>query len=226
MKDPGAVAAVRAGALLLGAAAFRLVLSPAPASPVLAHRDDVTEGLLATGDSLALEAERRSRPLGEGEVLDPNQADEVELDRLPGIGPARAVRIVEERAAHGPYREPDDLLRVPGIGPASLERLKPFLDFSGAASLPRSGGTKGVPQERRLLGVVDQDPGPTVKAPVRLNHASAVQLETLPGIGPVLAQRIIEIRKARGGFRSLDDLLDVSGIGPAVLTRLRPLITL
>lgn len=57
---------------------------------------------------------------------------------------------------------------------------------------------------------------------VDLNTADATTLETLPGIGPALAQRIIEWRTANGPFAAVDELDDVSGIGPAVLERIRP----
>ncbi|MGI6878102.1 helix-hairpin-helix domain-containing protein [Microbacterium sp. gxy059] len=56
---------------------------------------------------------------------------------------------------------------------------------------------------------------------VNVNQADASQLETLPGIGPALAQRVIAWREAEGPFASVDDLLAVSGIGPKVLDGLR-----
>ena len=61
---------------------------------------------------------------------------------------------------------------------------------------------------------------------VRLNSANQQELETLPGVGPSLAQRILAFRTANGSFHSVDELDDVSGIGPATLTRLRPLLQL
>ena len=61
---------------------------------------------------------------------------------------------------------------------------------------------------------------------VSVNSASQQQLETLPGVGPSLAQRILEYRTANGAFHSIDELDEVSGIGPATLARLRPLIQL
>ena len=56
--------------------------------------------------------------------IDLNRADAGELDRLPGIGPVLAGRIVEHRRTSGPYRSVEDLLAVRGIGPALLERLR------------------------------------------------------------------------------------------------------
>jgi competence protein ComEA len=61
---------------------------------------------------------------------------------------------------------------------------------------------------------------------VHLNSASAEQLDALDGIGPSLAQRIVDYRRAHGGFRSIDELDEVSGIGPVRLESLRPQLAL
>lgn len=63
-----------------------------------------------------------------------------------------------------------------------------------------------------------------VSTPLDLNSATAAELETLPGIGPALAGRIVAYREEHGPFTSVEDLLQVSGIGPATLERLRPLV--
>jgi competence protein ComEA len=57
-----------------------------------------------------------------------------------------------------------------------------------------------------------------------LNHASAADLELLPGIGPSLARRIVEDRSAHGAFGSIDALRRVHGIGPRTIERLRALV--
>lgn len=56
---------------------------------------------------------------------------------------------------------------------------------------------------------------------VDINTADAAALDTLPGVGPAIAQRIVEHREANGPFRSVDDLQDVPGIGPATLEKIR-----
>ncbi|MER7581811.1 helix-hairpin-helix domain-containing protein [Kitasatospora sp. NPDC097691] len=70
-------------------------------------------------------------------------------------------------------------------------------------------------------------PGPAApRPPVSLNRATLEQLDTLPGVGPTLAQRILAYRASHGSFRSLDQLRQVSGIGVRTYTELRPLLTL
>jgi competence protein ComEA len=60
---------------------------------------------------------------------------------------------------------------------------------------------------------------------ININTATLDQLESLPGIGEVLGQRIIDYRQAHGSFHSVDDLLNVSGIGPSHLSDLKDLVT-
>lgn len=69
-------------------------------------------------------------------------------------------------------------------------------------------------------------PAPASTGPpaIDLNIADAAALEGLPGVGPVLAGRILEWRSLNGPFRSVDELGEVSGIGEATLSRLRPLV--
>jgi competence ComEA-like helix-hairpin-helix protein len=59
-------------------------------------------------------------------------------------------------------------------------------------------------------------------ASVDLNRASAHQLEVLPHIGPKLAQRIVAFRKQHGAFKTMEALDEVKGVGPKLLTRIRP----
>ena len=69
------------------------------------------------------------------------------------------------------------------------------------------------------------DPGNAGAGPVDLNTATAAQLDTLPGVGPVLAQHILAWRTIHGRFTSVDQLRAVSGIGAAKFADLRPLVT-
>ncbi|MDH3463022.1 MAG: helix-hairpin-helix domain-containing protein, partial [Acidimicrobiia bacterium] len=59
---------------------------------------------------------------------------------------------------------------------------------------------------------------------IDINRADAAELETLPGVGPVLAARIVDYRESVGGFESIEDLLQVAGIGESILASIRELI--
>lgn len=71
----------------------------------------------------------------------------------------------------------------------------------------------------------DTPAGGPAAGPVNLNTATAAQLEALPGIGPVLAQHIVDYRTRHGQFRSIDELQQVEGLGAARFKQLKPLVT-
>lgn len=87
----------------------------------------------------------RAEPLTARYLVDVNKADWPEFAELPAVGETLARRIVESRAAAGPFGDHDDLLRVNGIGPRTLERLKPFL-------LPTPG-------QEDVAGGMEREPG-------------------------------------------------------------------
>jgi competence protein ComEA len=80
---------------------------------------------------------------------------------------------------------------------------------SPGATVPAGGGSTGA--------------GST--ALININTASETELETLPDVGPVTAAAIIDYRTQNGPFTAVDDLIDVSGIGPATLEQIRPFVT-
>jgi competence protein ComEA len=61
-------------------------------------------------------------------------------------------------------------------------------------------------------------------ASVNLNTATAKELEALPGVGPATAARILEYRQKQGGFKKIEDLMNVRGIGEKIFLNLKPLI--
>jgi len=105
----------------------------------------------------------------------------------------------------------------PGAMLEALNLAAPLADGTQIL-VPREGETGAVPP-------VAAGSGSVAGTLVNLNIASAPELETLPGIGEVIAQRIVDHRTANGPFASVDQLLDVSGIGDAILESIRELVT-
>jgi competence protein ComEA len=106
----------------------------------------------------------------------------------------------------------------PGAALDTLNLAAPLAD-GVQVLVPRSapGGVGGVP--------VDPATGTAVPTTVNVNTASATELEALPGVGEVIAQRIVDYRTQNGPFATVDDLLDVSGIGESTLESMRDQVT-
>jgi competence protein ComEA len=84
---------------------------------------------------------------------------------------------------------------------------------------------RGAPGGGIAAGASTSAPDPSSTL-VNLNTATEEQLDTLPGVGPVTAQKILDWRSAHGAFSSVDELLEVDGIGEKTLADLAPLVTL
>ncbi|HYO38431.1 MAG TPA: helix-hairpin-helix domain-containing protein [Nocardioidaceae bacterium] len=133
-------------------------------------------------------------------------------------------------------------VRRPGI--ATLPVGSRVVDALEAAGGPRPGArlgalnlarvlvdgeqvVVGVPPPPGLAATAASAPTPAAPGPlVNLNTASQSELEELPGVGPVTALSILEFRARNGAFTSVDELLEVSGIGDATLAELAPFVTL
>jgi competence protein ComEA len=118
-------------------------------------------------------------------------------------------RVVDAIRAAGGARESVDL--------TSLNLARELVDgeqlLVGLAPPPAVPTPGGVPGTAGPVGLVN------------LNTATMAELDTLPGVGPVTAQAILDWRAANGSFTSVDELLEVDGIGDATLADLRDLVT-
>ncbi len=90
----------------------------------------------------------------------------------------------------------------------------------GGSGGPTVGGGSGGPS-----GATPGGPVGGADAKVDLNRATAAELEELPGVGPVLAQRIVDWRTEHGRFANVDELGEVSGIGEKIFAQLQPKVT-
>ena len=128
----------------------------------------------------------------------------------PGVYPLPrpAISLEAIDAAGGPAEQADlDRVNLAAELEDGQRLYVPFLPENGTAPL--------------------EDHPPTAMDPhltLDINTATLTELETLPGIGPSLAQKIIEYRNSHGLFNGVEELLEVSGIGPAKLDQLRDLI--
>lgn len=136
--------------------------------------------------------------------------------RAPGLQRLPAGSRVEDalRAAGGVR---------PGTDTEGLNRARLLVDGEqivvGASASPQGAGNGGAALAGAGTGAAGSAgtgagaAGVAPAAPVALNTATVDQLDTLPGVGPVLARHIIDYRTAHGGFRSVDELREVNGIG-------------
>lgn len=140
--------------------------------------------------------------------------------RKPGIQrlPAGS-RVVDALRAAGGVR--------PGTNTEGLNRARFLVDGEqvvvggpAPAAVPGAGGANAA----ATAGSAGSAAGAVPAAPVSLNTATADQFESLPGVGPVLAQHIIDYRTRHGGFRSVDELRQVNGIGDRRFADLRDLV--
>ncbi|MBI3357949.1 MAG: helix-hairpin-helix domain-containing protein [Nitrospirae bacterium] len=112
--------------------------------------------------------------------------------------------------------KPAALVESPIVTPitAESELIVPDRRSGGSASLnTRAANSHVLVDETARRGLLD------------LNRAGPEDFQSLPGIGPVLAERIMVYRKSNGGFRTVDELRQVKGIGQKKFTKVRPLVT-
>ncbi|MBN1516439.1 ComEA family DNA-binding protein [Candidatus Sumerlaeota bacterium] len=119
-------------------------------------------------------------------------------------------------------------MKVPGIGPKTFDGFRELITAGGdgARPMPQSQATKAsTGPETSLNAPVTTYPstGETGLI-ININTATQADFESLPGIGPAIAEKIIQYRQAHGPFQSTRDLRKVSGIGEKKLEKLEPCI--
>jgi competence protein ComEA len=135
------------------------------------------------------------------------------------------VHVVGAVRRPGLYRVADGARVADAVARAGGPTAKAQLELVNLAARIADGEQVVVP--RRGAAATAGSAGgaaPAPGGPVHLNSATLEQLDALPGVGPVTAQKILDYRQQHGGFGSVDELDAVSGIGPARLADLRGLV--
>jgi competence protein ComEA len=157
-----------------------------------------------------------------------------EVSAAPAAGELRAeprprlvVHVVGAVRRPGLYRLEDGARIADALRRAGGSTRKADLSLVNLAA-PVSDGTQIVVPKRAPAapaGTSPAEPGTAPAAgPIHLNTATVEQLDELPGVGPVTAQKIVDYREQHGAFSSVDDLDAIPGIGPARLEQLRELV--
>jgi competence protein ComEA len=141
------------------------------------------------------------------------------------------VHVVGAVRRPGLYELPDGSRVDDAIRRAGGPKPKAALDQVNLASPVADGQqvvvpARAAPGAANVPAAIPDASGAAATQPVHLNTASLEELDTLPGVGPVTAQKILDYRTKHGAFASVDELDAVPGIGPARLEQLKELVQL
>ncbi|MEM6765290.1 MAG: helix-hairpin-helix domain-containing protein [Bacteroidota bacterium] len=150
------------------------------------------------------------------DTLDINTASAADLTQFRGIGPVLSKRIIKFREASGGFRHIADITKVYGLEKTTVEYMLPYLYLS--PPIQETPRLKQHPYSSRKKKI------PAVA--IDINSADSTSWASLPGIGPVLSQRIIKYRKLTGGFSNKEELRKVYGLSPKVYESLLPYLRL
>ena len=150
--------------------------------------------------------------------------------RVTAAPPAKlVVHVVGAVRRPGLYRLPDGSRFADAVKRAGGAPRRAQLELVNLAA-PLADGVQVViprrpsPAAAGTGGGAGAESDPTLQGPVHLNTATLEQLDALPGVGPVTAQKILDYRDEHGAFSSVDELDAIPGIGPARLEQLRELV--
>jgi competence protein ComEA len=143
----------------------------------------------------------------------------------PAVGPVLVVDVVGAVRRPGLYRFPQGSRVADAVARAGGATRHADVALVNLAAPLADGTQVVVPARTPAASGGGGPPSPSAPAgPVHLNSATPEQLDALPGVGPVTAQKILDYRQQHGSFSSVDELDAIPGIGPARLEQLRKLV--
>lgn len=145
-----------------------------------------------------------------------NTANSSELQQLSGIGPVLASRIIDYRNNTSLFYKIEDIKSVKGIGDATFEKIKNNITVGNVSPAPQPSSPSPAPSP--------SPPPPSGK--ININTAGYEALQEITGVGPVIAQRIIDYRTQNGPFQRIEDIKNVSGIGEKTFEKMKDEITI
>lgn len=173
--------------------------------------------------TVRIESEEVETPAWQSFAFNPNTISADSLILL-GLTAKQAAAVVRYRSAGGVFRRPSDLEKLRAIDAATRQRLVALVRIPEttterkSAQTPRAtSATQGAYTQAQPQEAI----APRVVEAIDLNAADTAMLRRLRGIGAVLSQRIVDYRQQLGGFHHVEQLLDVRGIKPELIDRLR-----
>lgn len=232
--------------VVLSLMAFNLLKEPEVA-PVISGGENISHTEVSEMNSSKSEEQTCNTSVCETyyeSLVDINTADKEQLMSLNGIGDSIADRIIQYRTSGNYFYKTEDLKNVKGIGDSLFEKIKDHIivypenlpiksetqitseqaassvssSSSKASSISTSVTTK--PIQTTLVTETSLE----VEFPLDINSCSADELICIDGIGPIIADRIINYRIDNGGFYSVEEIMNVKGIGTLTFHKISPYI--
>ncbi|MBI1344027.1 MAG: hypothetical protein GC171_13930 [Terrimonas sp.] len=152
--------------------------------------------------------------------FDPNSLSATEWERL-GLRKNTINTIRHYLAKGGHFYQPEDLKRIYGLRENEYDRLRPYIRITATEKQKWPGSEK---DENRAIPIERPEKIPLDR--MDINTADSLTLETLPGIGPILAARIIRFREKLGGFNAIEQVGETYGLADTVFQKIRPFLSI
>lgn len=151
--------------------------------------------------------------------FDPNTLNEQGFKQL-GLSDKVIHTMINYRSKGGSFKTPQDIKKIYGLSPADAERLIPYIKIT---STNKSNNYKN-----NVKQAIDTSAPSNTNYyhTININAATAEEWKTLPGIGDILANRIVKFRNSMGGFKSVDDVKRTYGLSDSTFNLIRPYLVL